>query len=362
VRVRFHGRTDLGRKRATNQDAFVASDDYGYCVLCDGMGGHSSGEIASRMAVEILEEKLRNELPDFASERSTAADQPMKTSLSDLVERWLVAANSAIYERSSAEPSLRAHGRRMGTTVALLLIVEDFALVAHVGDSRVYRLRGREIELLTRDHSVLTPEGPSAVGIAAPMAAAGRRKRKYVTRALGTRRTVLPDILIADIRPGDHFLLCSDGLTDGVSDAEIAAAILERTDEPQNVPTALINLANERGGRDNITVVLASLEPGEAGVARRARPTIEPPARPRARLVGEVRSGDGAPCAGGLGHAVEAGPAGNGERCEPADRVESVAERRVAPVAEGLAVGADAQEAVPPPLEPPPPWEAEDRP
>ena len=275
MRVQFHGRTDPGRRRETNEDAFAVSDEGAFCVLCDGMGGHSSGEVASRMAVDIVADRLRRLLPSAEERRRRSRGEMtrVKESLPDLIQEWLRAANNAIYERGAAEPGVQL-GRNMGTTVALLCVVEDLALVAHVGDSRIYRLRGERIEPLTRDHSVTAPEvGNGKSG----------RKRKYVTRALGTKPEVVPDVLTVDVRPGDFFVLCSDGLTDLVTDGEIAHAVRERMAEAANIPAALVNLANERGGRDNITVIIASVEAERAsfdssdGLPSLAPPPLEPP-------------------------------------------------------------------------------------
>jgi PPM family protein phosphatase len=266
LRVIFHGASDRGRKRPINEDAFVVAEDAGFCILCDGMGGHSSGEVASHMAVDILARLLRQ-------------PRPPATSAEDLLTLWLRSANAAIYERGSADPDAQ-HGRNMGTTVALLWIVDGAALVVHVGDSRVYRYREGLIEPLTRDHSITAPD-------VNPAARAGR-KRKYVTRALGTKPDVMPEVFRTEIRLGDRFVLCSDGLTDLVRDEEIAEAVRDREGELQHVPRALINLANERGGRDNVTVVVGAVELApvpvverpplaDSGVFSAPPPPLEPP-------------------------------------------------------------------------------------
>jgi serine/threonine protein phosphatase PrpC len=271
TRIKFHGRTDPGRKRPINEDSFVASDDDAFCVLCDGMGGHSSGEVASRMAVEILASRIRG---------ARELIRGSKEVLPAVVQSWLHAANDAIYRRGTQEPGVVA-GRNMGTTLALLCFVDEVGVVAHVGDSRIYRLRDGVLDRLTLDHSVTGPyTGTDPAGRG--------RKRKYVTRALGTRPEVDPDVGVVDVRTGDRYVVCSDGLTDLVDDDEIAAALHERERELHNAPRALINLANERGGRDTITVIVAEVVPAptptddhvpgeDSTAALIAPPPLDPP-------------------------------------------------------------------------------------
>jgi protein phosphatase len=194
------------------------------------------------MAVAMLADQLLRLQEDTAHGRAFPERFP------DRLAQCLQVTNQAIYERGTTQPA--EVGRHMGTTLALLLFLPDAAVVAHVGDSRVYRLRDGRIEPLTRDHRVRTTDLEAAwTG----------RKRTYVTRALGTRPDVAPDIVTTAARVGDRFVLCSDGLTDLVLDQEIEEVIREAGEELANVPRALINLANERGGRDNITVVIASV-------------------------------------------------------------------------------------------------------
>lgn len=258
LRIRFQGRTDPGRRRTTNEDAFTISDEASFCVLCDGMGGHASGEIASRMAVEHLGERLR-----AATARPGAAD------LARAVRDWLRTANDAIYARGTAEPGV-SFGRNMGTTLALLWLRGAHAVIAHIGDSRVYRFRDGGLEALTRDHSVTAPlegEDPKKSG----------RRRKFVTRALGTRPEVTADVMTLEVRAGDRFLICSDGLTDLVRDREIKEELVERGAALDRVPRALIDLANQRGGRDNITVIVAEVEEAPVAAVVGEDSTVEPP-------------------------------------------------------------------------------------
>jgi len=274
------------------------------------MGGHSSGEVASRMAVDILAARLRSLAADPAGggeppppdetheawlERQRRLER-RRAILPRYVEESLRIANQAIFERGAKEQGIQ-QGRSMGTTLALLCIAGESAVVAHVGDSRIYRVRDGAIELLTRDHSVTAPEFGST--------ARSGRKRKYVTRALGTRAEVAPDLSTFEVRAGDVFVACSDGLTDHVKDEEIAEAVRLRPTELQHVPTALVNLANERGGRDNITVVLAEAQPDPTPAPRPSAPPstsaraakakeapLRPPAEAPTPLVPSAFDGD----------------------------------------------------------------------
>lgn len=254
----------MGRRRLTNEDSFLLCEAEGLCVVCDGMGGHESGEIASRMAVDTFAERvarfrhlLDNPGLKLAQARSMAQE---------LVVDWTQVANSAIYQRG--QEAIKASGggdpkdvkSRMGTTLALAFFVTDFAVVANVGDSRVYRLRGEHLEQLSEDHVVVADAQRHPADPRPP------RKRKFVTRALGTKSSVEPQVRALDVRPGDLFLLCSDGLTDLVDGEDIVRLIGKSREDLRNAVRMLIALANKRGGNDNVTVVLAEAL-GEEGDA-----------------------------------------------------------------------------------------------
>jgi PPM family protein phosphatase len=246
MRIRFFGRSDTGRKRTSNEDSFVLCEEEGLGVVCDGMGGHESGEVASRMAVDILSDQAAR----FAQRLKLRGRKHshLRAMAQEFVVEWTQAANSAIHERGNSVPDLKG---RMGTTLAMVLFVSDFVVVAHVGDSRVYRARGPKIQQLTKDHIVI------ADAKRAPSDPRPPRKRKYVTKALGTKADVEPDVVAMDVSPGDVFVLCSDGLTDLVTDEEICEKV-GAPDRRQAV-RGLIDLANRRGGTDNVTVVVAEV-------------------------------------------------------------------------------------------------------
>lgn len=247
----------MGRRRTTNEDSFLLCEPEGLGVVCDGMGGHHAGEVASRLAVDIFAEQV-------AKVRDLLAHPGRKLSLvramaQDFVLEWTQQANAAIHAQG-LDPGgdQSSHKSRMGTTLALVLFVTDFVVVAHVGDSRVYRLRDGAIERLTEDHVVMAAARREPGDTRPP------RNRKYVTRSLGTRAAVEPDIQLLEVAPGDLFLLCSDGLTDLVTDEEIRDILHRAGTQRRLAVRSLIHLANRRGGPDNVTVVVAEVVSDEA--------------------------------------------------------------------------------------------------
>lgn len=244
--------TDIGRARARNEDSVLVDAALGLLVVADGMGGHNAGDVASRMATEgVLAAMQRTGLGAVRASGAgagagAAADEP---------QRLLAAlrhANDAIYA-AGGEDDGRAG---MGTTVVAAWLRPTGVIVAHVGDSRLYRLRGGGIEALTRDHTEV--QGLVDRGILTPAQARVSNRRNTLSRALGTFREVDIDCAVHAHAPADVYLLCSDGLTNMVEDGEIAMVVAEA---PSLALAAdrLVALANERGGRDNITVALVRL-------------------------------------------------------------------------------------------------------
>lgn len=236
------GTTHVGRVRKTNQDAFDRFDDPDrdeiLLVVADGMGGHRGGEVASRMAVGTLG-KLVRELDGEPSERLRCA-----------VER----ANHEIHRLGERDSMLRG----MGTTaVALLLRPDGTAILAHVGDSRIYRLRDGRLEALTEDHSMVARWLKE--GLIDEDTARSHPQRNQIDRALGAAETVQPDLLESDLRPGDLFLLCSDGLTGMLPDEELER-LAARSRDPHALVAWMIDAANQSGGMDNVTALVACLD------------------------------------------------------------------------------------------------------
>jgi serine/threonine protein phosphatase PrpC len=237
MRLRSGTRTDIGRKRQSNEDCFAALDDRALYVVADGMGGHAAGAVAARIAVDRLVLELESARP--GAER---------------LRRAIRAANEAVHARASAERAMRG----MGTTVAALWIAENVAHVAHVGDSRVYRLRGGSFAPLTLDHSPLAERifrgrMPATAARLDPV-------RHVITRAVGVRPTVEPDVASVPVHAGDAFLLCTDGVTSLVEEGEIAGVVADCRDDLATAAEVLIEVANSRGGDDNSTAVIVVCE------------------------------------------------------------------------------------------------------
>ena len=238
--LRTAAHTDVGLRRRGNEDRFAVDPELGLCLVADGMGGHSAGQVASALAAETVLASLQECKAGEAS-----ASERLRCAVED--------ANRAIH-RAARQNSLYAG---MGTTVVALLLEGERAALAHVGDSRAYRVRGGRIRQLTEDHSVVG-ELLRRHEITADDARE-HPHRHMLTRALGVRGHVQPDLAELTVAPGDRFVLCSDGLTNHVEDHEIAK-LGAGSDDLQACCEALIALANRRGGEDNITVALASCE------------------------------------------------------------------------------------------------------
>ncbi len=246
TQVEVAERSDVGQVRKANQDAVAevraAQAEIRALIVADGMGGHRGGEVASRLAVETLTQKL---------ETSAAAPE-------EALRVGFETANARVHEAGGRDPALLG----MGTTlVCLVLDANGGAWVGHVGDSRAYRLRDGRLELLTDDHSVVGEL--MRAGRISPEEARVHPQRNELLRAIGTQPTVLVDVQSVEVRAGDRFLLCSDGLTSMVSDAEIAE--IAAGPELEQAAQALVDRANEEGGLDNVTVQLVRIPGTGAG-------------------------------------------------------------------------------------------------
>ena len=239
----FHALTDPGRVRANNEDAIDIDPALGFAILADGMGGYNGGEVASGMAIALLR-------ASFGRWLAHAGANPPVRSVCLALQVGTDEANSAILEAGSANPHL--HG--MGTTLVLAVMGSERVVVGHIGDSRCYRLRSGQLDQLTRDHSLMQDQLDA--GLITPQQAAQSPHRNLVTRALGIERAVQLEINEFPVRPGDLYLLCSDGLSEMVSDSAILQILLQ-SDTMSEKATLLVAAANDNGGRDNISVVLA---------------------------------------------------------------------------------------------------------
>jgi protein phosphatase len=259
-KISFSERTDTGRVREHNEDAIGTIDEIGLMVLADGMGGYNAGEVASGIAVQIV-----TDLSSEGAERESRNDiDPhsgmMRQSivLRDAINR----ANKIIYQTAQSQ----THCEGMGTTIVACLFYDNKLSVAHVGDSRAYRLRGGQLEQITLDHSLLQELVDR--GFYTAEEAQRSTNRNYVTRALGVEPTVEVEIREYDVLPDDVYLLCSDGLSDMVEDDDIHLTISTFNDSLDVVGQQLVDLANDNGGRDNVSVMLAQVK--EAFPAKRS--------------------------------------------------------------------------------------------
>lgn len=241
--------SDTGRKRSQNEDRVGSDPAHGIAVLADGMGGHKGGEIASAMAVETV---LR-ELAAGLEAGPGPEDAEGFSGESALARRVVEQANTRILETAASQPQYEG----MGTTLVVALFYDDQLTIAHVGDSRVYRLRGGRLEQLTRDHTLM--QELVERGFYTPEEARASLNRNIVTRALGIEEEVQVDLQEDIALPGDLYLLCSDGLNDMVDDRTIGFTLSEFGDSLDEGARQLIEQANERGGNDNISVVLVKV-------------------------------------------------------------------------------------------------------
>lgn len=249
ARVLVAGETNVGMKRTHNEDAFEVIDDERLYIVADGMGGHASGEVASKMAIETLREFFA------ATSQDPEATWPYKMDKARSYEEnrlitGIKLANLRIHESAQREPRLRG----MGTTIVSMLVVDDGVLIAHVGDSRVYRLRQGKLDQLTDDHSLLNDY--IKMKRLTEEEIANFPHKNVIVRALGMKEMVKVDTRLDPPQAGDIYLLCSDGLCGPVSDQEIGE-ITASTNDLKAIGSKLIERANANGGPDNVTVVLA---------------------------------------------------------------------------------------------------------
>jgi protein phosphatase len=256
MRLSCAGKTDVGRKRQLNEDSFYTSEEHSFCVLADGMGGRDFGEVASSLCVSSFNTYFKKHFPETFRLRRRGEDGLMEDLLRVLFDGWVREVNSAVYNFGMVD----ARYREMGTTLAFLYHQEDFVALAHVGDSRIYRWRGGSMKQVTEDHSFINSQLKAK--LITPEEAANSSHKNIITRAIGTRPCVKPEVQFHEALAGDVYLLCSDGLSDLVSSDDMGQALARNGPDLQRTVAEMIDLANERGGKDNITVVLARVDEG----------------------------------------------------------------------------------------------------
>lgn len=249
MRITSCGITDVGLKRSHNEDNYLINEELNLFVVADGMGGHAGGEYASAICVNTVEEVVTS--LELNGESPIESDDPVEVSREKL--RYSIQLSGRrIFEKATELPEY--HG--MGTTAVVLLLDRGNAIVAHVGDSRVYLLRDGRCDQLTDDHSLVFQKMKE--GLITAEQAKTHRMRNVITRSLGYQEDVEVDVQVKAIRRGDRFILCSDGLSGHLEPEEIAE-VLDRLG-PQEGARRLIEIACERGGEDNITAIVARID------------------------------------------------------------------------------------------------------
>ncbi len=247
MKIISFGKTDPGKKRSNNEDAYLVDDRIGLYAVADGIGGSEGGEVASRIAVNALAQAM----PDMLREKDRVGPSGVirRTELENvLLRQAITTANKEIRDAGKQSPELSG----MGTTLVMLLLRDDHACLAHVGDSRAYLLRSGEFKQLTADHSFVADQ--LRAGVMTAEQAKTSPYRHVITRALGTDSEVQPDVSQLRLQKDDKILLCTDGLTEMVDDDDIGRILADA--EPQEAVQKLLDAANDGGGVDNITAVV----------------------------------------------------------------------------------------------------------
>ncbi len=253
LRVRFAGDTNVGMKREHNEDSFFLPKSERLAIVADGMGGHASGEVASRMAVDTIVSFFQDTTDERPLTWPFKVDHGQKHDINRLVTA-IKLANLKIHDEAQRNPNCRG----MGTTLVSTVFAEEAMIVGHVGDSRIYRLREGLFDQLTEDHSLLNDY--IKMKNLTPDEIAAFPHKNVIVRALGMKDTVDVDVIVEQPRLGDVFVLCSDGLSGMVADTEIADLVANESDLDR-LCARLIEMANSNGGLDNVTVVAVRVEP-----------------------------------------------------------------------------------------------------
>ena len=243
--------TDSGMVRSHNEDSIAADATSGFVILADGMGGYNAGEVASGIAAAMLGTSLKQVLDGV--EPGSIEPESGETLAVNILREQIAGANASIYQAAKSQPQYAG----MGTTLVVGLFYDNRLSVAHIGDSRLYRLRQDEFKQVTRDHSLLQEQIDS--GMITEEMARFSQNRNLVTRALGIDPEVEPEIHTYEVEVGDIYLLCSDGLSDMVEDDEIQLTLSSLQANLQLASQQLVQMANDNGGRDNVSVILVRI-------------------------------------------------------------------------------------------------------
>jgi serine/threonine protein phosphatase PrpC len=251
-RLRSFGRSDVGRRREINEDAFFCDDALGLYLVADGVGGHAKGEVASAEAVEQIHDFVAQARDVLSRGREELGSPERREEVRRLLEGSLQSACYIVFSMAELDPAQRG----MSTTMSALLVSADFAVTAQVGDSRIYRVRDGSGVQLTEDHTLLNykiKKGEISADEARHM-----RGKNVITRAVGHKDYVEVDTRLIELKAGDRYLLCSDGLHGYLNDGELEKVL---ADGPiDDAPARFIELANMRGGKDNVTVVIVCID------------------------------------------------------------------------------------------------------
>jgi protein phosphatase len=240
----------VGRRRVLNEDAYLCDDELGLYVVADGMGGHAAGEVASQEAVDTVLGMVRRDYAVLEALAEGEASEETARQATRLLESAVQAATYMVFAIAQNDPE--QHG--MGTTVSALMLTGHYGITAQVGDSRIYMVRDGEASALTEDHTLVAWQVKQ--GLISEQEAARSPHRNVITRAVGSREYVQVDTRFFDTQPGDTFVVCSDGMHGYLRDEEIPSVV---DLGPALATKRFIELANERGGRDNITAIVVEL-------------------------------------------------------------------------------------------------------
>ena len=247
-KILLHGQTDIGCIRDHNEDAIAIDDNIALAILADGMGGHRGGEMASAITVSTIKDIMAEKVKLLPSGKKNNGAIYSPESL--LIQDAITQANTKVHESAEDNPQYRG----MGTTVVVIMFYNNQFTVAHVGDSRLYRLRNGELKQITRDHSLM--QELIERGFYTPEQARDSLNKNLVTRAIGIDSEVDIDVQEDVAMVNDIYLLCSDGVNDMLEDDLIKSTILANSDDLEKAAAEIIRLANEHGGKDNISAIL----------------------------------------------------------------------------------------------------------